>query len=167
MRAIDCFYAQAMGFRLVRAVIAKTPEDGWAKHFFYETGDGELMAFWELHDESIRDDFPTGMSEAAGLPPWVNHLAFRADSVEELERRCEHWLECGYPVIDIDHGWCHSIYTTDPNATLVEWCCTTGAASEQDRARALEALTRDDLPFDEQEARVRVRKSENEPLHLR
>jgi len=167
MTAIDRFYTEAMGFELARVGLAKTPEGGWAKHFFYDTGGGELMAFWELHDEAIGDDFPTGLSQAAGLPPWVNHLAFRADSVDEIERRSERWLECGYDVIEIDHGWCRSIYATDPNGTLVEWCCTTREATEQDRERALEALTRDDMPFDEDAPRVRVHKAENVPLHRR
>lgn len=167
MTAIDCFYREAMGFSLERVVIAKTPEGGWAKHFFYDAGDGELLAFWELHDEQIGDDFETGLAEAAGLPPWVNHVAFKANTIEELEQRSEHWLDCGYDVLDIDHGWCHSIYTTDPNRTLVEWCCTTAEPSETDRARAREALVRDDLPFDEGQARARVRESPNVALHRR
>jgi catechol 2,3-dioxygenase-like lactoylglutathione lyase family enzyme len=167
MPAIDRFYREAMGFALERVVIARTPEGGWAKHFFYDAGDGELMAFWELHDEDIGDDFETGLSEAAGLPPWVNHVAFRAGSIEDLERRRDHWLACGYDVLDIDHGWCHSIYTTDPNRTLVEWCCTTGAATGADRERARRAVTRDDLPFDAEQARVRVHTSPHDPLHER
>ena len=68
------FYSRAMGFELVKVEARESPEGGWAKHFFYDTGGGELMAFWELHDESIGDDFPTGLSQAAGLPPWVRTL---------------------------------------------------------------------------------------------
>ena len=85
MAAIHRFYTAAMGFELVKAEIAKTPEGGWAKHFFYTTGGDALMAFWELHDEKLPEEFPTGLSEAAGLPPWVNHVAFGAADAADLE----------------------------------------------------------------------------------
>jgi hypothetical protein len=49
--------------------------------------------------------------------------------------------------MEIDHNWCHSIYTRDPNDNLVEFCLTTGAFDPADRERALAALTTDDLPF--------------------
>ena len=40
-RQIDAthrFYTEAMGFELVKTVVAPTPEGGWAKHVFYDTG---------------------------------------------------------------------------------------------------------------------------------
>ena len=60
MPAIDAFYGEATGFELVKVEIAPTPDGGWAKHFFYDTGNGEMMAFWELHDEKIGDDYKVG-----------------------------------------------------------------------------------------------------------
>ena len=57
MPAIDAFYGEATGFELVKVEIAPTPEGGWAKHFFYDTGNGEMMAFWELHDDTIGKDY--------------------------------------------------------------------------------------------------------------
>jgi hypothetical protein len=29
--------------------------------------------------------------------------------------------------MEIDHGWCVSIYATDPNGVMVEFCLTTDA----------------------------------------
>ena len=145
MLAIDRFYTKAMGFELVKVEVGKTPKEGWAKHFFYETGEGELMAFWELHDDTIPEDFPTGLSKAAGLPDWVNHIAFRAEGPEDIQKRKQRWLDHGYPVLEIDHSWCYSIYTTDPNGTLVEFCITTQTFDQADRDRARRALTSDDL----------------------
>jgi len=165
--SVDRFYSQAMGFELARVVIAQTPEGGWAKHFFYEAGDGQLIAFWELHDESLGEEYPTALSGGAGLPAWVNHLAFRATSRVQLEERRDHWLACGYGVLEIDHDWCQSIYTTDPGGTLVEWCWTTREASEEDRARARLALERDDLPHDEHQAAVQMHQASVPPLHER
>jgi len=146
---IDRFYSEAMGFNLVRVEVAQTPEGGWAKHFFYDTGDGELMAFWEIHDDALPSDFPTSLSEAAGLPGWTNHYAFRAKDRVDLEARLETWLATGHDTVEIDHNWCQSIYTADPNGTTVEWCLTTREFDDSDGFRAREALARDDLPFDE------------------
>lgn len=146
--AIDRFYSEAMGFELVRVEIAKTPEGGWAKHFFYDTGDGDMMAFWELHDESLPADFPTSLSEAAGLPGWTNHYAFRCPDAADLESKLARWIGAGLDAVEIDHHWCRSIYTADPNGTTVEWCLTTREFNAADRARAREAITRDDLDFD-------------------
>ena len=54
------FYTEAMGFELVKVEVAPTPKGGWAKHFFYDTGGGELMAFWDLHDDTIPDTWSPG-----------------------------------------------------------------------------------------------------------
>lgn len=147
MNSIHEFYTEAMGFELVKVQLGKTPEGGWAKHFFYRTGDEELMAFWEIHDDSLPPEFPTGLAQAAGLPLWTNHIAFRADGPEDLENKKQRWLTHGCDVVEIDHDWCYSIYTTDPNQTLVEFCITTQPFDEDDREFAHQALTRNDLEF--------------------
>ncbi|MCZ6785492.1 MAG: VOC family protein [Proteobacteria bacterium] len=147
--AIDAFYTVAMGFDLVKVSVGKTPEEGWAKHFFYDTGGGQLMAFWEIHDDTIGTDFETGLSRAAGLPDWVNHIAFAAADLNDIAKRKQRLLDHGHDVVEIDHGWCVSIYAVDPNGTLVEFCTTTAAFSEADRELARKALRQDDLEFEE------------------
>jgi len=166
MRAIDAFYTEATGFELVKVEAARTPAGGWAKHFFYDTGGGELMAFWELHDETLPQDFPTSLARATGLPEWVNHLAFAAASVEELEGRRDRWLTHGYDVLEIDHHWCRSIYTLDPNGVMVEFCVTTAAFDEADRAAARAALSSDELDFGPEPVQT-VHEAEGRPLHRR
>ena len=94
------FYTKAMGFELVKIVAAPTPEGGWAKHLFYETGKDEYIAFCDLH------------------------------------ARRDRWLDYGIVVSEVDHGWCHSIYTVDPNGILVEFCTTTRALTAADREEA-------------------------------
>lgn len=164
MRATDLFYSRAMKFDLVKVEIAKTPDGGWAKHFFYDTGAGELMAFWELHDPSLPQDFTAGLSEAAGLPPWVNHVAYGASDLEDIEVRKQRWLKHGYDVLEIDHDWCYSIYTTDPNGTLVEFCLTTATFTEDDARIAREAIVRDDLDF-AAEPTIQFHRTEQKPVH--
>jgi catechol 2,3-dioxygenase-like lactoylglutathione lyase family enzyme len=134
------FYTRAMGFRLVKVATGKTPEGGWSKHLFYETGGGGLMAVWDLHDESIGEDWSPALSTGLGLPIWTNHLAFDARDLETLEARKRRWLDEGHDVAEVDHGWCHSIYTRDPNGIMVEWCVTTRTFSEADREEAARLL---------------------------
>ncbi len=141
LAATDAFYRDVMGFELVKAVVAPTPDGGWAKHVFYDTGGGTLIAFWDLHDPSIPDTWSPAISTGLGLPAWVNHLAFDAPTLADLEARKERWLETGHDVFEIDHGWCRSIYTPDPSDILVEFCTTTTAFTEADATHAERVLT--------------------------
>ena len=138
-KATHAFYTGPMGFELVKVEVGKTPKGGWAKHFFYDSGGGELIAFWEIHDDSIPADFPTALS-AGGLPNWVNHIAFASKDLDDLQRRLQRWLDHGLEALEIDHHWCQSIYTLDPNGTVVEFCTTTRAVTDSDRREALRLL---------------------------
>jgi len=147
-RSLDethAFYTGVMGFRLVKAVANETPDGGWAKHVFYDTGQGELLAFWDLHDETI-PEFNPAISEGLGLPAWVNHVAFAAASLDDLEARKQRLLDHGQVVAEIDHGWCRSIYVTDPNRILVEFCVSTTEFTQAD-ADAADQLVRDPAPL--------------------
>jgi hypothetical protein len=111
---------------------------------FYDTGsepggDGNLLAFWDLHDSRM-NDFDPAISTGLGLQPWVNHIAFAARDLDDIAARRERWLAAGHDVIEIDHGFCTSIYTMDPNQILVEWCTDTKPYTDADRAHALDVL---------------------------
>jgi catechol 2,3-dioxygenase-like lactoylglutathione lyase family enzyme len=135
------FYTHAMGFKLAKVVALPTEvEGGWSKHLFYDTGDGTLMAFWDLHDPRVPDDFEPSISSGLGLPIWTNHIAFGCDDADGMVAKKQLWLDAGYDVMEIDHDWCISIYTTDPNGILVEWCYFTRQLDEADHAEALELL---------------------------
>jgi catechol 2,3-dioxygenase-like lactoylglutathione lyase family enzyme len=145
------FYTEVMGFELVKAQAAPTDAPGgWAKHVFYATGpveDGqspELIAFWELHDERMTT-FDTAISTGLGLEPWVNHIAFHATDRADIDARRQRWLDHGADVVEIDHGFCLSIYTLDPNRILVEFCTDLAPYTAEDRAHAL-ALIHDPDP---------------------
>ncbi len=148
MPATHAFYSAAMGFDLVRVEKARAPTGGWAKHFFYDTGNGEMMAFWELHDDSIPKDFATSISEGLGLPQWTNHIAFAATDLEDLAQKRDRLRRAGHRVMELDHHWCTSIYATDPNGIMVEFCVTTAAFTAADAEKALSAVNSDELPDD-------------------
>lgn len=134
------FYTEAMGFELVKAIVAPTEGGGWAKHLFYEISPDEYVAFWELHDDSIDAPWSPAISTGIGLPIWVNHLAFRAADLGDIEARKQRLLDHGHMVSEINHGWCTSIYTVDPNGILVEFCTTTQAMTAADREAAQRLL---------------------------
>jgi len=143
------FYTEAMGFELVKVVAGPTPGDrGWSRHFFYDTGASSsdeasgpgMIAFWDLHDAAIGDSYRTDLAKAVGLPVWVNHLAFDAADLDELAGHRERWQAYGITVAEVDHGFCTSIYATDPNGIMVEFCCTTRPFSVEERDDAARLL---------------------------
>ena len=100
-----------------------------------------------MHDVPGGDTVETNLSKAAGVPDQINHLAFDVSNMDDLQRRKQQWLDAGLQVLEIDHHWCHSIYTKDPNDNLVEFCLTTGAFTAEDRERALAALSSEQPEF--------------------
>ena len=142
MAAIHEFYEKVMGFDLVKVEVAPIMQGGWAKHYFYrmDGDDSSFIAFWELHDVPGSDGFETNLSKAAGLPDPLNHIAFAVQTPDELDDRRDRWTAAGCDVMEVDHNWCRSIYTRDPNDNVVEFCLTTGRFTPDDRNRALAAL---------------------------
>ena len=135
IKATHEFYSGPMGFELVKVAVGPAGENGYAKHLFYDTGNGELMAFWDLHDPDLGEDWSPAIATGLGLPVWTNHIAFHAEDLDDLARCRDRWLSHGVDVMEIDHGWCVSIYAEDPNGIMVEFCTTT-----QDFADPEEAL---------------------------
>ncbi len=149
------FYTEVMGFDLVKVVASPTPNegDGFSKHFFYstgatdESGDPGLIAFWDLHDDEIGSDFNDNLNEAAGTPGWVNHIAFNAPTREALDAHRARWTDLGHRVIEVDHGFCVSIYIADPSGNMVEFCHTTRPFDESDRRDAHRLLADPEPPL--------------------
>lgn len=139
------FYTNVMGFHLVKVVAAPNPGDhgGWSKHFFYETGaaGGGMIAFWEIHDSTVREDYTVDLNLPAGLPGWVNHIAFDAATLAELNDHRERWQAHGHHVLEVDHGFCISIYIRDPSADMVEFCHTTRSFTDDEITDAQRLLS--------------------------
>ena len=147
LEATHRFYEDLMGFPLVHSEFEEYPGDGdgdgdrpraWMKHVFYDTGDGECMAFFALQNMGERPDFSTDVSTSVGLPVWVNHVAVRADNRTRREVRDRMAAAGVTPAMELDHDWCQSSYYLDPNGILVELCeDTPGIEADPRRARAL------------------------------
>jgi catechol 2,3-dioxygenase-like lactoylglutathione lyase family enzyme len=132
------FYTEAMGFDLVK-VEAQPTAAGWARHLFYDTGNGEMLAVWDIHDDMLQE-YGTGISTGLGLPPWANHIAFGSPDLDDLDARLKRWLDNGLDCVRIDHGWCTSIYADDPNGITVEFCTSTRELTRDDREKAAALL---------------------------
>ncbi len=142
MSEIHAFYEGVMGFELVKVEIAPIMEGGWGKHFFYrmQGDDSKFIAFWELHDVKDQGSLEFDLNKAAGMPRGTNHFSFAVSSKEDLEAWRKRWNAAGLDVLELDHNWCHSVYTRDPHGNMIEFCLTTGSFSDEDRERALAAL---------------------------
>lgn len=119
------FYEDLLGMPLVHTEV-KVGDDGFFRHLFFDTGDGTCIAFFEVQGVGELDDYSTEVSTGNGLPVWVNHVAFAAD--EERARQAEERLAADdiVPLMEVDHGWCVSLYYLDPNGIMVEFCRDTG-----------------------------------------
>jgi len=141
IEATHDFYTEAMGFELVKVEV--NPQNGgFARHVFYSTGSAtdSLMAFWDVANVPGSENPRTDLNRDLGLDPMMNHFAFQADDSEDMERHKQRWLDFGRDVLEIDHGWIHSIYTEDPDGNVVEFARLTKPFTEDDAKEAHELL---------------------------
>ena len=134
------FYEDLFGFPLVNTEFHDR-EEGWIKHVFFDTGNGQCIAFFAFENIGERDDWATDVNESLGVPVFINHAAFEATEEMQEEVRTRMAAEGIEPTMEIDHGWCYSLYFLDPNQVLGELCRdTTGMPrDEKEAARLLAA----------------------------
>jgi glyoxylase I family protein len=83
-------------------------------HFFFRLQDGSFIAFFDLGDDVKPEPSPN-------IPLWVNHIAFRVNTVQELEDTKARLQAHGVEVLGVtDHHIFKSIYFFDPNGIRLE-----------------------------------------------
>jgi catechol-2,3-dioxygenase len=83
-------------------------------HVFMDAGGGNVLAFFELPNSAA-------MGRDENTPAWVQHIAFKVGSVEELEATRSRLEAAGIEVIGVtDHTIFKSIYFFDPNGHRLE-----------------------------------------------
>ena len=115
MDATVRFYHGVLGARLVATI--GTPA---FRHYFFEFGPQQTVAFFEYADAEIEP-----FSKPAGVPDpraiQFDHLSFNLPDEESLESLRRRLKEYGCGVTDvIDHQVMRSIYFTDPNGIALE-----------------------------------------------
>jgi len=89
-------------------------------HVFLDAGNGNILAFFELPNQQ-------DMGRDENTPAWVQHLAFRVGSEDELVAAKEHIESLGIDVLGpTHHGIFKSIYFFDPNGHRVELAADIG-----------------------------------------
>jgi catechol 2,3-dioxygenase-like lactoylglutathione lyase family enzyme len=122
------WYRTHLGMEFVLAIaedrVPSTHEPDPYMHLFLDAGGGNVLAFFELpHSPAM------GRDEAT--PAWVQHIAFKVGSVDELAATKARLEAAGIEVVGItDHAIFKSIYFFDPNGHRLELAADT-ATPEQ------------------------------------
>jgi catechol 2,3-dioxygenase-like lactoylglutathione lyase family enzyme len=135
MEATLAFYEEVLGFEAVVCEMIPFDDGGAIRHAFFDTGQGELIAFMECNQvRGVAPDFDAGINRGLGIQGGMIHFAFEAESVDKLAAKREALIARGVTVSEIvDHdGWCKSIYFEDPNGIQLEYCCLTRALTPDD-----------------------------------
>jgi catechol 2,3-dioxygenase-like lactoylglutathione lyase family enzyme len=131
------FYEDLLGFPLVHTEVDRV-KHGRFRHLFFDLGDGSSIAFFDIEGVGEQPDWRADVSTGNGLPVWVNHVAFDANSERQDEVRARMTAEGVALLMEVDHGWCQSLYYTDPNGIMVELCRNTpGVPVDPGKAHAL------------------------------
>ena len=112
------FYEDILGLPLYHIIqsdyVPSTGEYCPYTHFFFRLQDGSFIAFFDLGDDVKPEPSPN-------TPLWVNHIAFRENTVQELEDTKARLQAHGVEVLGVtDHHIFKSIYFFDPNGIRLE-----------------------------------------------
>jgi len=89
-------------------------------HIFMDAGNGNVLAFFELPNSPV-------MGRDTNTPDWVQHIAFKVDSVKTLEETKDRLEAAGVEVVGVtDHTIFKSIYFFDPNGHRLELAADVG-----------------------------------------
>lgn len=134
------WYEKHLGMGFVLAIAEdRVPSTGAPDpymHVFLDAGAGNILAFFELPNAP-----EMGRDEAT--PAWVQHLALKVGSVDELLAAKARLQAAGIAVIGpTDHTLFQSIYFFDPNGHRVELAADVGTPAMH---AALDAVKREML----------------------
>ena len=137
--ATRAFYEDILGFPLVATWSEADELFGAVRvycHTFFGLADGSALAFFQFADEADQEQFDPEL-----LPSPFRHIALKvdADGQADIERRLQeaNWKPEGTFVLE--HGYCRSLYTEDPNGMLLEFTVDVPNADEINQERAADA----------------------------
>ena len=126
--ALDAFYRDVLDMDYTTAFaedhVPSTGEYDPYMHVFLDAGNGNVLAFFELPNQK-------DMGRDENTPQWVQHIAFRVNTIDELLAAKARAEAKGLEVLGpTDHGIFKSIYFFDPNGHRVELAADTGTPEE-------------------------------------
>jgi catechol 2,3-dioxygenase-like lactoylglutathione lyase family enzyme len=124
------WYRRHLGMDFVLAIaennVPSTGAPDPYMHVFLDAGQGNVLAFFELPNSPP-------MGRDANTPEWVQHIAFKVGSLDELLATKARLEAAGIEVVGpTEHTIFKSIYFFDPNGHRLELACDT-ATPEMNR----------------------------------
>ena len=125
------WYRQHLGMDFVLAIaedhVPSTKAPDPYMHLFMDAGNGNVLAFFEIPNSP-----PMGRDN--NTPDWVQHIAFKVGSVQDLVDAKVRLQAAGIEVVGItDHTIFKSIYFFDPNGHRLELAADTGTPEQMQR----------------------------------
>ena len=132
------FYEDIIGLPLIATWCEVDDAGGAYCHTFFELADGSSLAFFQFADPEVQ------AANATPSPSVFDHVALAAtDDVQAAIAARADAADVGH--LTIDHGYCRSLYVTDPDGLIVEITVDAPAASaaaDQRRTVAHDELAR-------------------------
>ena len=121
LEATRAFYEGVLGFPLMATYCEKDELFGKERtycHVFFELADGSALAFFQFADPEDQAEFGPDIPSS----PFI-HIALHvdADGQVELQRRIAAAGIVEPQTYVLEHGYCRSLYVTDPNGMIVEF----------------------------------------------
>ena len=129
------FYTKTLGMDFKLAIaeneVPSTKEPDPYMHIFLDAGGDNVLAFFELPNSPEMD-------RDRNTPAWVQHIALRLGSVDELMAAKRRLEAAGLDVLGpINHGIFKSIYFHDPNGHRLELAADTGTKEQLSELKRL------------------------------
>ncbi|MFL4496739.1 VOC family protein [Streptomyces sp. VTCC 41912] len=129
------FYEEVIGLPLVATWTEREVMSGAERaysHALYGLADGSALAFFQFADAKDQQEFRTSINSTP-----LRHIAFKveAETQEAILKRIDgaDYAEANAHVID--HGFCVSLYITDPNGLILEFAVDHPDADKIDAER--------------------------------
>jgi catechol 2,3-dioxygenase-like lactoylglutathione lyase family enzyme len=139
MEATRKFYEDVIGLPLIATWSESDDLFGAVRtycHCFFGLGDGGALAFFQFEKPEDQEQFGPRMP----FSPF-HHIALNVDS--ETQKGIEERLNAsGFKEPEsfvLDHGYCRSVYATDPNGLIVEFTLDAPKAAEINATRRAQA----------------------------
>lgn len=129
------FYNKLLGMDFQLAIAEdKVPSTGAPDpymHVFLDAGNGNVLAFFELPNSPEMD-------RDHNTPEWVQHIAFKVDTMDDLMNAKKRAEDMGLDVVGpTHHGIFKSIYFFDPNGHRLELACNIGTPEQMSELKSV------------------------------
>ncbi len=121
MASMRQFYEDVIGFPLVATWCERAELFGKERtymHCFFEVGGGECLAFFQFADPADAAEFGPELPTSP-----FRHIAMKVDQKTQDAIR-DRLAAAGYTepaTYVLNHGYCYSLYATDPSGMIVEF----------------------------------------------